>query len=154
MGGSILGSYGSEVIAEEITQNLPMILPLIETTSQSQTLAHLLWTSCMSVKLFSTSPSVIAQHPDIVHYAKSYLFLLIADMLERQMMAPSAAIAFPVTFLTLAVSLPQCLHYAQVWRIARALKMLEFHNLAMLVLNVSDDPKSVNQFLDFNELLF
>jgi hypothetical protein len=148
LGGLIVGSYGPDVVSELLTQSLPLLVPVISSTSFAQMVAYFTWHACCISQIFTTTDC-----SEEVANAKIHCFLFFTELLERQCCAPAPLLALPVTFFSLAITSPSWLRYAPIPRIAAAFRKLHCSNICAGLFDLNDIEGQKQCFKYYNSLI-
>eukprot|EP00012_Vannella_robusta_P009000 CAMPEP_0206201720 /NCGR_PEP_ID=MMETSP0166-20121206/11728_1 /ASSEMBLY_ACC=CAM_ASM_000260 /TAXON_ID=95228 /ORGANISM="Vannella robusta, Strain DIVA3 518/3/11/1/6" /LENGTH=129 /DNA_ID=CAMNT_0053620473 /DNA_START=149 /DNA_END=535 /DNA_ORIENTATION=- len=124
LGGSIIGLCGPEVVAEFLTQCLPLFVPVIKSEKQAQMAAHFTWAACRLSQIFNVTDADIQKrfYCQLVPASRLHCMLFFTELLERQCSAPSPVLGLPLYFFSLVASDPQILRkFGSVARVVEAL---------------------------------
>ena len=134
-----MGMQGLSYVAELILFCLPNTLPSVGNVAEAQTTAHFVWAACLTSNFFN-APEVSPLDEAKVARARNYLWVLLAELLERLLVAPAPMLSFPVTLLALVSNHPAACKSAPMYRMAHLLSKFGYRRLAMALLDPSLEP--------------
>ena len=154
LGGSIVGLCGPEVVAEFLTQNLPLIVPVLSTELQAQLVARFTWFACALSQIFNLDDETVQNYySHLVKASRKHCLLFFTELLERQCIAPSPIISLPVTFFSIIASNGQyILKFGSVERIAEALRKLQCTCLCAGLFDFTSENELQRAFKFYNNL--
>mmetsp|Transcript_15114 Transcript_15114/g.59167 ORF Transcript_15114/g.59167 Transcript_15114/m.59167 type:complete len:1081 (-) Transcript_15114:30-3272(-) len=134
LGGSLVGMHGQSHVAELILYCLPNTVPTVTSVPVAQSTAHFVWAACLISSFFAVQDMSPADSSKTKR-ARAFLWVFLAELLERLVVAPGAILSLPITLLALASNHPSALEGAPLYRIAASLSRLGFRRLAMALLD-------------------
>ena len=141
LGGAIIGICGPEIVAELLTQNLALFVPVISSSIQAQMVAHFTWSACRISQIFKIEQAQIPHYySSVVGAAQVHCFRFFTEVLEFQCRGPAPVLALPITFFYLAASEPSIVEkFGSIPRIAGILKKFHSSSICTCLFNY-DSP--------------
>lgn len=156
LGGSIVGLCGPEVVAEFLTQNLPLFVPVIKSEKQAQMVAHFTWSACRLSQIFNIPQNDFetGYYSSLVQASRLHCMLFFTELLERQCQTPSPTLALAVHFFALLASDRNILEkFGSVSRVTEALRKLNCTCLCASLFDLQNESEAQKAFEFYNSLI-